>query len=146
MQQIDATGYEADIIVTIQPTAPYTPVEALDAALDRLAQDADLEAVVSVSEAHGKHPFRLYSRTGERTFTPFFPAQAESYLQRQDRGVAYQFTGGFYARRRHLLEQWAGEGFALGRWEGVTVSKREGIDIDTPLDLLVAQAIGGQDE
>jgi hypothetical protein len=90
--------------------------------------------VVCMSENPGKHPFRLYSRTGRDSFIPFFPAQAEAYLQRQDREKAYQFVG-MYCRRRHLLESWDGEGFALGRWEGEVVSEKQGRDIDTWEDL-----------
>jgi CMP-N-acetylneuraminic acid synthetase len=137
--------FRANIVVTIQPTAPWTPVEALDNALDRLLgvyRQDKVDAIVSMSEVLGKHPFRMYSRFDERRYTPFFPKTAEAYLQRQDREPAYQFTGGFYARRRHLLEQWDGEGFALGEWEGELVPARAGVDIDSPFDLWLAEAIG----
>lgn len=133
--------FHADIVITIQPTAPRTPVEALDRAIDRLLQDSELDAVVCMSANPGKHPYRLYSRVGERKFSPFFPGSAERYLQRQDRVDAYQFTGGFYARRRRLLEQWDGDGFALGNWEGELVDVARGIDIDTRLDLWLTEAI-----
>jgi CMP-N-acetylneuraminic acid synthetase len=150
MESMDNT-YRADIVVTIQPTSPGTPVAALDNALSRMLGAPltmkpggsgifNVDAVVCMSEPRGKHPFRLYSRTGEADFTPFFPDKAERYLQRQDRELAYQFTGGFYCRRRHLLEAWDGEGFALGRWEGELVTKEQGIDIDDALDLHLARA------
>ena len=132
--------FKADIIVTIQPTAPWMPTEALDGALDRLLAAPDLDAVVSMSEITGRHPYRLYSRTGEADFTPFFPAQAEAYLQRQDRIAAYQFSG-MYCRRRHLLEEWTGEGFALGNWQGEVVPMKCGIDIDNRFDLYLAEAV-----
>lgn len=140
MEDIDAT-YRADIIVTIQPTAPWTPVEALDNALSRMLETPNLDAVVAMSEVIGKHPYRLYSQLEPNIFRPFFPNKAEKYLQRQDRPKAFQFTGGFYCRRRHLLEAWNGEGFALGRWEGEIVPPKAGIDIDTRFDLFLAEAV-----
>lgn len=139
MEQTD-TIMRSDIVVTIQPTAPWMPVEALDNALSRMLEEPDLDAVVGVSEILGKHPYRLYSRTGKSSFTPFFPAQAEAYLQRQDREKAYQFVG-LYCRRRHLLEEWSGEGFALGKWQGEVVPPKAGIDIDSRFDLYLAEAV-----
>jgi CMP-N-acetylneuraminic acid synthetase len=138
MEAMDKT-FRADIVVTIQPTAPFTPVSALDNALTSLIETPDLDAVVSMSEVIGKHPYRMYRQTGDQRYTPFFENWSECYLQRQDRPKAYQFTGGFYARRRRLLERWTGKGFALGSWEGELVSPQP--DIDTPMDLWLARAM-----
>ena len=84
----------------------------------------------------------IYTKPAKpNTFEPLFPDLAYRYLQRQDRPPAYRFTGGFYVRRRNLLENWRGEGFALGNWIGILVPTHAGIDIDTPMDLWVAEAI-----
>jgi len=141
MEAMDAEGFRADIVVTIQPTAPNTPTQALDNALFRLTAKPDLDAVVCMSQVIGKHPFRMYSRVDDGQYVSFFPEAAEKHLQRQDREPAYQFTGGFYARRRRLLDGWDGTGFALGNWEGELVSPEDGIDIDTQFDLWLARAI-----
>lgn len=133
--------FRADIVITIQPTAPYTPVSALDNALDRMVADKELDAVVSMSELHGKHPWRVYQHVSGNNYAPFFPAVAETFAQRQDRPMAYQFTGGFYIRRRKLLVEWNGHDFALGNWEGELVPQRAGIDIDTRFDLWLAEAM-----
>lgn len=135
--------FAADIVVTIQPTAPWTPVEALDCGLSRMLKDPSLDAVVSMSEIIGRHPYRLYKQINAwpNLYQPFFPDVAEAFLQRQDRPKAFQFTGGFYCRRRHLLENWSGDGFALGSWEGIEVPTKAGIDIDTRFDLWLAEAV-----
>ena len=138
--------FKADIVITIQPTAPFTPVSALDNALDRMLDNKDLDAVVSMSEFQGKHPWRLYWKEAEHKFFPYHPTHAERCLQRQDRPEAYCFTGGFYVRRRHLLHNWNGKDFALGAWQGELVPPRCGIDIDTPFDLWMAQAMVSHEE
>lgn len=134
--------FRADIVISIQPTGPYTPVEALDVGIDRMLAHPALDAMVSMTEVTGTHPYRMYYNDAVcDQYLPFFPDESELYLQRQDRPAAYRFTGGFYIRRRRLLEGWGGDNFCLGEWEGVLVPPQTGIDIDTPMDLWLAQAI-----
>lgn len=145
MEQV-ASEFKADIVITIQPTAPFQPVEALDSALDRMLANPEIDAVVSMTENLGRHPYRLYHHLEDNLYGCFFKEEAEMFPQRQDRPQDYMFTGGFYARRRKVLEEWNGEDFALGNWEGELVTQEQGIDIDTKFDLLLARALLHEEE
>lgn len=144
MKEIDPE-WKADIIISAQPTCPFTPPEALLKGLEMLLGTDHLDSVVSVSEVH-RHPFRTYGMAEAGLLEPYFPDEAEFYLQRQERPKAYGFTGGFYIRRRKLLDDWSGSGFAIGICGGIEVGQIEGIDIDTDADLAIAKALGGRIE
>lgn len=139
MEHMDAADWRADIIISIQPTCPYTPPEALEQGLLRV-QHEEIDSAVSVAEVTGTHPYRAYTMAGT-VLLPFFPDYAERYLQRQDRPEAFGFTGGFYIRKRKLLEKWDGKGYALGNCSGVVVPEHAAVDIDSKLDLWLAEAI-----
>lgn len=139
MEHMDTADWRADIIISIQPTCPYTPPEALDQGLLRV-QHEEIDSAVSIAEVTGTHPYRAYTMEGT-VLSPFFPDYAERYLQRQDRPTAYGFTGGFYIRKRKLLEKWDGKGYALGNCSGIVVPEHAAVDIDSKLDLWLAEAI-----
>ena len=141
MQYMDVKGWMADIVVSIQATDPFTPPEALDAALTRI-QDEQVDSVMAIAAIHGTHPWRAYMLQDGDRVDPLFPDLVERYQQRQDRPPAYGTTGGFYVRRRRLLEQWEGDGWALGTdCRGVIVPPHAAVDIDTRLDWLLAEAV-----
>ena len=143
MEHMGSQGWKADIVVSIQPTDPFTPPEALDEGIDVVLNGND--SAVSVAEIQGTHPYRAFflssHESTKRLLTPLFPVESEAFLQRQDRPPMYGFTGGFYVRRRHLLENWTGD-YALGSQpRGVVVPPHAAVDIDTPLDLWLAEAV-----
>lgn len=134
-------GWPADIVITVSPACPYTPSDALSEGLDMLIVD-NLDSVVSISKWVGRHPYRAYELGESSYLNPLFPDLAEKYLQRQDRPQMYQFTGGFYIRRSYLLKEIEDSGFCLGEnWKGVVVKPEQAIDIDTPMDLWLAESI-----
>jgi len=134
--------WKAEIVISVQPTCPYTPPSALKEGLQKVLRESDTDCVVSVSETQ-KHPYRMYTMlpTPSNKLLPFFYDYSEKYLQRQDRPPAYEFTGGFYIRRRELLENWEGKNFALGRVAGVLVPQWTAVDIDTKMDIYIAEMI-----
>lgn len=141
MLHMDQQGWRADIVVSIQPTDPFTPPSALSAALERM-DDPWIDSVVAIAEIRGTHPYRAYMLKDRDRLDPLFPTLVEKYQQRQDRPPTYGTTGGFYVRRRRLLEKWAGEGWALGAdCRGVIVPEYAAVDIDSQLDLLLADTI-----
>lgn len=140
MEYMDGEDWRPDIVVTVQPTCPYTPPEALSKAISRMFT-SEFDCVVSCASFSGKHPYRAYRWVGDRNLVPMFPGLAEKYLQRQDRPEAFEFTGGFYVRRRELLENWNGKDFAIGQVSGVEVLPWQAVDIDGKLDLWLAESI-----
>lgn len=141
---MDALGFEADIVVALHPTSPFLSTADIDEAVQRLMADPAIDSAVAVRLIQQNHPFRAYALTGAGLIAPLTEHTSERYLQKQDRPAAYGFCGGLYVRRRALLEAWDGTGFGLGqRTAGVLVAPERAIDIDTELDLVVAEAVHG---
>lgn len=142
MDYCDAEGWRPDIVVSLQATAPFTPTLALDRGLQRLLADPGADSAVSVTLISTFHPFRAYALSTNDQLAPLTEYTSERYLQKQDRPPAYGFTGGFYIRRRALLEGWDGTGFALGEHcVGEVVPEHCAVDINSPVDFHLAEAI-----
>ena len=141
MQYFDKQNWKPDVVASLQPAAPLTPTYALENGLRALALNTELESVVSVAKIHRFHPFRAYSLAHGKLH-PLTEHTTEKYLQKQDRPEAYGFTGGFYIRRRHLLENWQGKGFALGEnISGEVIPDHRAVDIDSLVDFYFAETI-----
>ena len=142
MRYCDDEGWRADIVSSVQPTSPLLTAASLDAALGRMIADRSIDSVVSVTLIVKFHPFRSYRLDSDSAIAPLTEYTTERYLQKQDRPPAYGMTGGFFVRRRELLERWTGEGFALGgRCIGQSVSAVEATDIDSEEDFLFAETL-----
>jgi len=142
MEFCDTQGWRAELVASLQATAPFTPVKALDRGLRRLQDDPLVDSAVSVTLIQNFHPYRTYALEAGDILAPLTEYTSEQYLQKQDRPPAYGFTGGFYIRRRHLLEEWEGHGFALGRSSvGEVVPEHCAVDINSPVDFLLCEAI-----
>jgi len=142
MHWFDDQGWRADIVVSLQATAPFTPSSALERGIRRLMGDPGVDSAVAVTLIPSFHPFRAYSLHQDDVLAPLTEYTSEKYLQRQDRPPAYGFTGGFYIRKRKLLEVWDGKGFALGaKSVGEVVPEHAAVDINSPVDLLLAESI-----
>ncbi|MCC6345835.1 MAG: acylneuraminate cytidylyltransferase family protein [Nitrospirales bacterium] len=134
LQAMDASGWRADAVVSLQPTSPLTSPDDIDRAVV-LFRESGCDAVVSVERIEKHHPFRAYA-IGRDTLFPLTEYTTEKYLQRQDRPPAYGFTGALYVRKRELLEKWSGKDFCLGRdVRGVVIDRSRSLNIDAEDDL-----------
>ena len=132
--------FKPTAVISLQPTSPLLTSESITRAIELFRKNL-IDSVVSLAEVKHFHPFRTYKLEHEFV-KPLTEYTTEKYLQKQDRPLAYGFSGGIYLRKRGLLESWDGNGFALGyRVGGIIVSEEEALDIDSELDLLLFQTI-----
>ena len=140
VRAMDEQGWHADVVVSLQPTAPFVKAESLDAGI-RLLLDSGCDSVVSVRRVEQNHPFWIQEMDEEHRIRFANPA-GERFLQKQDLPPFYFLCGCFYVRQRRLLEDWSGADFGLGEdRRGVVVEAREALDIDTPVDLALCRTL-----
>lgn len=126
-------GFEADALMTLQPTAPLTRPETIDAVVN-LMMSTGCVSVSTVIELT-QHPYRSFARDVEGRLKPLFVDKVH-LLQRQDRPSFYTPTGGLYLRKMELLESWTGKDFCVGDdARSIIVSSDEALNIDTEWDL-----------
>lgn len=133
----ESEGWRADVIASIQPTSPLIEATDIDSAIDKLIKTG-CDSVVSVCKIVHGHPYWAMRLEGDR-LTPLNP-EGYRYLQKQDLPSFYVLNGALYVRRREILENWSGRDFALGEdVRAIVMDEAKSMDIDTPLDLIVAE-------
>lgn len=139
VEQLDKMGWKADIVVSLQPTSPLTEPGDIENAVNKMIKTG-CDSVVSVYQIERQHPYRAM-RLEEDKLMPLYK-EGQRFLQRQDLPLLYAFNGAIYVRKRNLLEGWGGQDFALGEdVRAIIIDREKSIDINSPLDFLVAEAI-----
>lgn len=142
LDTLEADGYVPDIVLTLEPTSPMRTHRLIDRCVEKfLASDAD--SVISVAECS---PLvgRIVDAQGR--FEYLVPDQRR---RRQDREPLYRESSTVYATRARTLRE---RGSVLGeRLYAVVAEPGEAVDINDPLDLVIAEALmvrrsGGKSE
>ncbi|MCL2515300.1 MAG: acylneuraminate cytidylyltransferase family protein [Microbacteriaceae bacterium] len=129
---LEADGLPADVLVFIQATSPFIDPTDLDAAVQRVL-DGESDVVLAAAETHSF----LWRQTDagaaainhDSSFRP----------RRQDREAQYVETGAFYVMR---VDGFREAGFRFfGRVDLAVTDESHSVEIDTPADLALADAI-----
>lgn len=135
---LEAAGAGFDVAVLLQATSPLRRAEDIDRALDTL-DTSGAPSVVSVTDVD-KSPYWMYSLASDQRLRPLFPELA-STGRRQDLPRLYVLNGAVYAfvidwfkrTRRFLTEETV----------GVFMPRERSVDVDTAMDLAVAEHLLG---
>lgn len=126
-------GYIPDIVVELQPVAPLRLAADIEGAVALLlASGAD--SVVGLVEAD--HPYYLRSLENG-VVKPFLPDTPEAF-RRQDLPPVYRCNGAIIAVRTPVL---CAGSFYGKDVRGYIMPPERSVDIDTPLDLRLAEAL-----
>ncbi len=131
---LKSDGFEADIVVLLQPTSPLRRGEHIDAAVDWL-QRAGGESVVSVVEV--PHQFSPVSvmRVDDGYLFPFL--DGPPIVRRQDKPRLYARNGpAVLAVRASVLV--GGSLYGNKSWP-LVMKQEESLDVDTPWDLSLVE-------
>ena len=131
----EAQGRIYDVLVLLQPTSPFREKRHLDEASALL--DDQTEAVVSVRQSKANPYFNLFEETDGRYL---HLSKGTGYARRQDVPPVYAFNGSLYLFRVPKLRK--SNGFqAFDRIKKYLMDDRYSVDLDTPLDWLVAEEL-----
>lgn len=136
IRELRAAGETATYMVLLQPTSPFRLPSDISACLQDIERKA-LDSVATFTEAD-LNPHRSWRIEGE-LITPFIDG-AVPWLPRQRLPPAYQLNGAVYAFAIDGLSA-DSPGLLFGKAGAVMMAPERSLDIDTPLDFLVAQAL-----
>jgi len=129
-------NFPANIIVCLQPTSPLRSAEDIDQAVT-LCLSSGADSVVSLCQVE-HHPYWMKKVVAGSVY-PLMEIDDEKYPRRQDLPPVYQLNGAIYVTRRKVLLE---EERLLGKHTLAYIMPQErSIDIDTPLDLKLAELI-----
>ena len=140
---VEAEGYAVQIALTMQPTTPFCSAEDIDACIRKMLE-TDLDTVFTGCEVH-ERPEWMYRRdqSSEGRVIPF-----TGRLVQGDAGISQKLpklyipNGAVWATRRAVLME---QGLITGPKAGIVVMSRErSVDIDEPIDFIVAEAIAAE--
>lgn len=127
-----AEGYRPDLVVLLQPTSPLRPAHRIDEAVDLLLSTG-ADSVVSLCPV--EHPVAWLRRLGPGGRVQPFLVAGDGPARRQDAEPLYRLNGAVYATRTAVIEG----GTLLGPdTRGLVMTPEESVDIDTPLDVVIA--------
>jgi CMP-N-acetylneuraminic acid synthetase len=136
------TGKKVDICVTIQPTTPFIRASDIDGCLDLLDKNPDFDSAISVGPVQHS-PLWMYRRAPSGAISSY-----QGVLIQGEMGVSqsleplYCPNGGFYATRRDCL---FGKNLIIGeRPGGWVMSRLRSVDIDDPIDFLLAEVVAAE--
>lgn len=143
MEFFDSQSIYFDAIISLQITSPLTLSSDIDKCISKM-EATDCDSVISMKELEEAHPWRIYDMKNDK-IVPFNEHTNENFPQRQDRPPAYKFSGAIYLRKHACLENWNGVDFALGNdRRGILIPSERNVDINNPIDLLVAETLINQ--
>lgn len=132
----DREGYQADMVVCLQPTSPLRTAEDIDRAVT-LCSDSGADSVVSLCRVK-HHPLWMKKIVEGRVY-PLMEEDENRYTRRQDLPPVYRLNGALYVSRSRVPLQ---ENRLLGKHTLPYIMAQDcSIDIDTPLDLKVAEIL-----
>lgn len=127
-----------DVFLSLPPTSPFRAVADVDACIDALAADTRADAVITVREAERSPYFNMVS-LDPQGYAGLVMPPACGIARRQDAPRVYDITTVAYAVRPAYVRR-ADRLFA-GAVRSVEVPAERALDIDTPYDFELAQAI-----
>lgn len=128
-------GYAPERVILLQPTCPVRKKSSIDKAI-RLLIDTGADSLVGVREIH---PFLWRAPDDAKAEYDYLKRPRRQDIEAADR--IYEETGSLYLARTATMRQ---TGNRLGgRVILFQMESSEGIDIDTPDDVVVASAIIG---
>ncbi|MCC2643384.1 MAG: neuA [Nitrospira sp.] len=135
LEILSREGYLPDYVVTLEPTSPFRTTALIDRCIEAAIQHQDVDCVMTVTETR-----KCYGRLEEGRFEYLFPDQPR---RRQERRPLYEESSTVYVTRTSALER---DRSVLGRTRyGLVVEDaREAVDINEPLDFIVAEAVLAQ--
>jgi CMP-N-acetylneuraminic acid synthetase len=129
---------EFDVFVSLPTTSPFRSVQDVENTIQALTSAVDVDIAITVSEAN-RSPYFNMVKIDPGGYSQLVIPPATDVFRRQDAAEVFDVTTVAYAARpRFVLE--SGSIFA-GRVKAVQVPRERSLDIDTPFDFLVAEAL-----
>lgn len=135
------TGFFYDYVVMFQCTTPLVSSDDIRNAMD-LLKSAGADSVMSVYETNESHPAKAKKLLEGNRLKQYCPEIQEHDFTRQNFVPVYRRNGAIYASKRSIVMD---QGRLYGGDDidtrGYCMPEERSIDINTPLDLLVAEAL-----
>lgn len=134
-------GQEFDLLVLLEPTAPFRTVDDIDGSI-KLLQNKNADSVATFSKTEIP-PTRLW-KIDENVPEPLLEG-SDPFLPRQKQSTGYALNGLVYVLKTSMLEKFPdANSFLLGKKMAYLTPIERAVDIDTEYDFLFAEFLINQ--
>lgn len=135
MDWADRRGIDYEAVVLLQPTSPFRTADDISGAV--ALYDGSLDMVVSVTEAASNPYYNCFETDGDGYL---HVSKGDGLItRRQDAPKAWEYNGAVYVINPHSIRE-----MPLGAFKRrvpFVMPRSRSIDLDTPTDWLVAEAL-----
>jgi CMP-N-acetylneuraminic acid synthetase len=136
---LEDRGEHFDAVLLLQPTTPFRLTQDIEGAV-ALMNASGAETVISVADVSGHHPLTCYTGNPEMGLSPMLSANPAG-VRRQDFAPVWWRNGAIYLMRRDvIMDRKSLYGSSV---LGYVMPPERSINIDVPLDWVIAEAVGG---
>ena len=138
-----------DAVISLQPTNPFLKSRTIQKCIEAFLENPT-KCVSIITEISNGHPYvalRLNEKNNPPSISSFVnpPKNAKLY-PRQARETAFRHTGALYLRPSEVVYNFKGHSYGLGENPiGIKVDELEGFDINTNLDIDLANFYWNKD-
>ena len=129
-----------DAMVSLPATSPFRNRSDVQSCIQALADDPAADIVISVKDADRSPYFNMVT-LDDHGYAGLVIKPQGAITRRQDAPAVYDITTVAYAARPDFVMQ--KNGLFEGRVKTVKVPAERALDIDTPYDFMIAEAISG---
>lgn len=127
-----------DVFLSLPPTSPFRNVEDVESCIRALAEDAAADIAITVKDADRSPYFNMVALDSQG-YAGLVIKPTASITRRQDAPAVYDITTVAYAARPSFILK--ANGIFEGRIKTTKVPNERALDIDTPYDFMLAEAI-----
>lgn len=127
-----------DVFLSLPATSPFRAMEDIESCLDAISADEDTDAVITVCDAQRSPYFNMVT-LDDRGFAGLVIPPSGSISRRQDTPAIYDITTVAYAAKPQFVLR--SSKLFDGKIRTVNVPASRALDIDTPFDFELAEAI-----
>lgn len=140
MDWATSRGIYYDCVVLLQPTSPFRSIDDVRKCLN--LYDESIDMVVSVKEASSNPYYNCFESDPHTGYLHISKGSGE-YNRRQDAPKCYEYNGAVYVINPESLKKESMGSFS--KIVSVEMPAERSIDLDTPLDWLIAETVIKQD-
>ena len=133
---LDLGASESDTLVSLPTTAPLRQLDDVHNAIE-LFRESDFDLVLGVAASQGSPWFNMVTRDPKNQVALISPSATDAPYRRQDAKPAFTITTAVYVTSLGFVRN--NSAMFSGRVGSVLVPQERALDIDTELDLEVAE-------
>ena len=133
-----------DAYMLLQPTTPFRDANLIDNSIAKLKENSSATSVISIVNVESNHPFRMYTLNNREYMESLIKGDYDPMEARQNLPNIYIRSGDIYLTTSKTLFE---ENSLIGSLPiGIKINPKKAINIDTVIDLEVANAILKRDK